>query len=93
MIIDDFNKDGNLDIFAAGNLYGTEVETVRSDAGIGLLLAGDGRGNFTVVNHEESGILLPFNVKRLKPFLYQQNKIIVVGCNNDFYQFYKLNEK
>ncbi len=92
MIIDDFNNDGNLDIFAAGNLYGTEVETVRADAGIGLLLAGDGKGNFTFVNHEESGILLPYDVKRLKPFHYQQSKIIIAGCNNDFYQFFKKNE-
>ena len=92
MIIDDFNNDGHLDILAAGNLYGAEVETVRADAGIGLLLIGNGQGDFSQLNYQESGFLLPFDVKRLKTFNYQNSKVIVAGCNNDFYQFFKLND-
>ena len=92
MIIDDFNADGNLDILGAGNLYGSEVETVRADAGIGLLLLGDGKGNFSYINFQESGYILPFDVKRLKIFYHQGSKVIVAGCNNDFYQFYKLSD-
>ncbi len=91
MVIDDFNNDGHLDILAAGNLYGTEVETVRADASIGLLLVGNGKGNFASVNYMESGFLLPYDVKRLKILIHQNNKVIVAGCNNDFYQFFKIN--
>ena len=43
MLIEDFNQDGNLDILVAGNLYTAEVETPRNDAGIGLVLLGDGK--------------------------------------------------
>jgi len=92
MLIDDFNKDGHLDILLAGNLYGTEVETVRADAGIGLLLTGNGKGNFSVVHNKESGFLLPYDVKRLKIFNYQNCGVIIAGCNNNFYQFYKLSD-
>ena len=44
--IGDFNQDNHLDMVIAGNLYVSEVETPRNDASIGLLLAGDGQGNF-----------------------------------------------
>ena len=40
MVVDDFNKDGNLDILAAGNLFVSEVETPRNDAGKGVYLLG-----------------------------------------------------
>ncbi len=91
IILDDFNGDGNTDILAAGNLYGVEPETVRADAGNGVLLAGDGKGGFTTISYNKSGFLLPCDVKRLKYFNYKNEKVIVAGCNNDFYQFFLIN--
>jgi hypothetical protein len=41
IIAKDVDKDGNLDLVMAGNLYGSEVETPRNDAGMGLFLIGD----------------------------------------------------
>jgi enediyne biosynthesis protein E4 len=52
----DFNADGNDDIFLSQNFFATDSYTTRYDAGRGLLLAGDGRGNFRGVPGEESGI-------------------------------------
>ena len=49
MIIDDFNKDGNLDILAAGNLFNMEIVTPRNDGGIGVYMEGDGKGGFKVI--------------------------------------------
>jgi hypothetical protein len=46
MIVTDVDNDGNLDIILAGNLYSAEVETPRSDSGIGLVLKGNGNGTF-----------------------------------------------
>ena len=51
----DVNKDGNLDIVAAGNNYAAEVETIRYDGGRGVVLLGDGQGNFTQLSPQESG--------------------------------------
>ena len=92
-MIDDFNNDGFVDLLAAGNLYGAEVETVRIDAGNGLLLLGNGKGKFSPIEAKESGVLLPFDVKRLKRFNYKGEKIVVAGCNNDYYQFMRINKK
>jgi hypothetical protein len=46
MIADDFDGDGNLDVLINGNDFGTEVSVGRYDALNGLLLKGDGKGNF-----------------------------------------------
>ena len=46
ILVDDFDRDGNLDALVAGNLYWSEVETPRNDAGTGLLLKGNGKGSF-----------------------------------------------
>ncbi len=52
----DFDGDGNDDIFLAQNYFSSQPETMRSDAGRGLLLLGDGKGNFRALSGEESGI-------------------------------------
>ncbi len=41
----DLDNDGVLDLVTAGNMYGTEPETARYDAGIGAILLGQGDGN------------------------------------------------
>lgn len=65
MVVADFTGDGNLDIAINGNDYGTEVSVGRYDALNGLLLQGDGKGNFTPLSILQSGIFLPGNGKAL----------------------------
>jgi hypothetical protein len=52
----DFDGDGAEDIFLAQNFFGVEETVSRYDAGLGLWLRGDGRGNFTAVSARESGV-------------------------------------
>jgi hypothetical protein len=52
----DFDGDGKEDLFMAQNFFATEPGTPRYDAGRGLLLKGDGKGGFTPVPGQESGI-------------------------------------
>jgi hypothetical protein len=52
----DFDGDGHEDIFLSQNFFGVDSETSRYDAGRGLLLLGDGTGNFKAVPGQESGI-------------------------------------
>ncbi|MBS0000465.1 MAG: VCBS repeat-containing protein, partial [Cyclobacteriaceae bacterium] len=91
MLISDFNKDGNLDLLIAGNMYGIEVKTPRNDAGIGLYLAGDGQGNFRPVNYRESGFYLPYDVKNLAGIRMDNTLLILAACNNDSLRVFKLN--
>ncbi len=90
LLIDDFNNDQHLDILVAGNLYNAEVETTRNDAGYGLLLTGDGKGAFEVVNRKESGFFVPANVKQMGMVNGKNGRLILVGCNDDFLRVFRL---
>ncbi len=83
IVIDDFNKDGHLDVLLGGNFYATEVETTRHDAGVGLLLTGDGKGNFKAISPLESGLLIPYDVKELSIIHVAKEKYILCASNND----------
>jgi enediyne biosynthesis protein E4 len=52
----DFDGDGHEDAFLAQNFFGTAPDTSRLDAGRGLLLKGNGRGDFTALTASQSGI-------------------------------------
>ena len=54
----DFTGDGHEDLFLAQNLFAVRPETLRHDAGTGLLLAGRGDGSFTALSPRRSGIRL-----------------------------------
>jgi hypothetical protein len=65
MVAGDFDGDGNLDLIASGNDYGTEPTTGRYDALNGLYLKGDGKGGFMPMTILQSGIFIPGDGKAL----------------------------
>jgi enediyne biosynthesis protein E4 len=90
MIIDDFNKDGNLDILAAGNLFNMEIVTPRNDGSVGVYLEGNGEGGFTVRPATETGFFAPGDVKSLALVKLKNNdKLVLVGNNNEKMQIFK----
>jgi hypothetical protein len=54
--IGDLDGDGVEDIFMAQNFFAVQPHVPRYDSGLGLLLKGDGKGNFTALSHQRSGI-------------------------------------
>jgi hypothetical protein len=52
----DLNGDGFEDLFLSQNFFGVPPEQARYDAGCGLLLRGDGKGGFSALSVEQSGI-------------------------------------
>lgn len=56
VVVADFNGDGKEDLFLAQNFYPTEINTMRFDAGAGLLLLGNGTGAFAAQTVKASGI-------------------------------------
>ena len=54
----DFDGDGSEDILLAQNFFATEIATPRFDAGVGLVLLGDGKGGFRALDVSESGIII-----------------------------------
>jgi hypothetical protein len=65
MVADDFDADGNLDLLINGNDFGTDVSIGRYDALNGLLLKGNGKGDFSPLSIARSGIYLPGDGKAL----------------------------
>ncbi|MDW7691126.1 VCBS repeat-containing protein [Flammeovirgaceae bacterium SG7u.111] len=89
IVAEDFNEDGNLDIIVAGNLYTSEVETPRNDGGIGCLLLGDGKGNFTPTTFPESGILIYNDTRDLKLIKGNKEWLLLAGNNQGPVQIFK----
>jgi enediyne biosynthesis protein E4 len=56
VIVADFDGDGRDDVFLSQNFFATNPEMPRNDAGRGLLLQGDGKGNLKPVPGQVSGI-------------------------------------
>ncbi len=82
MIADDFNGDGNLDIVVNTNDFGTNVSAGRSDALNGLLLEGNGKGNFTAQTILQSGIFIPGDGKALVKLRSKNNKYLLAASQN-----------
>jgi hypothetical protein len=82
MVVDDFDGDGNPDVLISGNDYGTEVGTGRYDALNGLLLRGDGAGNFSPLSILQSGICIPGNGKALVKLQGSSGKYLIAASQN-----------
>ena len=78
----DVNKDGHLDFLAVGNLFVSEIETPRSDAGNGLLMLGNGRGEFKAVSNMESGFFARGDAKKIEVIQNRGGQVLLVA-NND----------
>ncbi len=93
IIASDLDGDGNLDLLVAGNLYDTEPNTPRADAGNGLWLRGDGRGHFTPVPPTESGFLAPLNVSDMALIKTNAGMAVLVANTGDSLQVFKIRKR
>lgn len=82
MTVDDFDGDGNLDVVVNTNDYGADVTVGRSDALNGLMLKGDGKGNFIPQTILESGIFIPGNGKALIKLRGKNGKYLLAAGQN-----------
>lgn len=93
ILINDFNRDEIPDILIAGNLFDTEPNIPRADAGSGLLLTGNGNGDFTPVSGMQSGFLTPGNARNSSIINTLRGPMVAVTNNNGKLQFFRLNNK
>ncbi len=87
IVIKDFNTDGNLDVLLAGNLYVSEIETMRNDAGTGVLLYGNGKGGFSPETVVNSGFFTNKDVRKMR--IIENQNLILVANNNDKLQIFE----
>ncbi len=82
LVADDVDRDGNLDVVLVGNDYGGEVLAGRYDALNGLVLRGNGKGNFRAQSIAGSGFYVPGNAKGLVQLTDSKGAQLVVATQN-----------
>jgi len=81
----DVNADGHLDLVLAQNFFGSPPESGRMHGGLGLLLHGNGRGNFKPASPRTSGIVAAGDAKSLGiiDLNDDDHPDLLFGMNND----------
>jgi hypothetical protein len=82
----DYDKDGNMDLLLCGNINQARLRFGKSDANYGVLLKGDGKGNFQYINQVESGFRIRGDVRSVITI----NNDILFGINQKTIEAYKL---
>lgn len=82
--ITDYNQDGNLDVLMVGNDYGNETFVGRLDASNGVVLQGDGNGNFISIPTYKSGFKASGDAKAIAKVKNKNGEeIFIVTQNGD----------
>ncbi|MBX2871768.1 MAG: VCBS repeat-containing protein [Saprospiraceae bacterium] len=90
MVLHDFDGDQIDDLLLAGNNHMAEVETTRSDAGIGALLKGEKEGQFHLMSHLETGFFADKDVRHLLLVRAADKHFVWVINNNERHDIYAL---
>jgi hypothetical protein len=91
ILVKDINKDGHEDLILVGNLYGTEVETIRYDSGTGYVMLSDRQGNFNPIPNTESGFFSSGDTRNMSVIrLANKEQYLLVSNNNGELDVYRL---
>jgi enediyne biosynthesis protein E4 len=82
-LADDYDKDGNIDIFAAGNFWDIKPDIGRLDGNATCFLHGDGKGGFSFVSNIKSGLNIKGQVRDAAAITIANKKMIILARNND----------
>ncbi|WP_103863523.1 VCBS repeat-containing protein [Aquimarina sp. I32.4] len=91
ILYEDFDNDKIKDLLMAGNNYHAEVETTRSDAGIGIYLKGKENKMFQPQKNNEIGFYADKDVRNMVVLDAAKKKVVIVVNNNDTPQLYTVN--
>ena len=78
------NNDGKKDLILGGNLSNARIKFGKYDASNGTVLLGDGKGNFSYVSSNKTGLNLKGDVRSMEII----GKKLVVGVNNEKVRVY-----
>ena len=81
-------------MLVAGNLYASEVETPRADAGIGLFLKGGNNGETEIQTAGQTGFMADGDVKKLGLIkLGNHRHGVLVARNNGALTLFQVNRE
>jgi len=87
--IEDVDQDKKLDILLGGNLSAVKPEVGKYDALHGLVLKGDGNGNFSVLTSRQSGIKVLGETRSIHSIKTKRGQMVLFVRNNDSIKFFK----
>ena len=82
IVATDVNKDNKKDLLLLGNNTWTRIKFGRYSANHGVLLTGDGKGNFTYVAQPQSGLNIRGNVRSVSAINTKNGAAYIAGVNN-----------
>ncbi|PZX50543.1 VCBS repeat-containing protein [Algoriphagus chordae] len=77
----DLNKDGNMDLILGGNQTNTRIRIGIMNAGLGIVLLGDGKGDFRPLSPSESGLAIKGDIKSILPIHTKSGIQLLFGIN------------
>ncbi|WP_277476464.1 VCBS repeat-containing protein [Catalinimonas alkaloidigena] len=83
----DYNQDGNKDLLLSGNISQARLRFGKCDANYGILLEGDGKGNFAYIPQQHSGLEVWGDVRSV----IEVNNTLLFGINQAEIKAYKIN--
>jgi hypothetical protein len=86
---EDFDNDGNLDVAMGGNFYTISTYQGRYDASDGLILKGNGKGQFSSSLTTSNGFLLKGEVRGIKAINTQNGKLYLVSRTGQKLQIFQ----
>jgi hypothetical protein len=81
-LIEDFDADGNLDVLMVGNDFGVEVSVGRMDAFNGLMMKGDGNGNFKPQTLPQTAFCVSGDAKSLVRVTNSMGNPLIMASQN-----------
>ena len=82
MLAMDINEDNFLDVILVGNDFGGELFAGKYDGLNGLVLYGDGKGNFNAENYAKNGFLVDGDARGLVYFLNKNGQLQILASQN-----------
>jgi hypothetical protein len=82
IVTTDVNHDGKKDIMLTGNNTWTKIKFGRYSSNHGVVLLGNGKGDFTYATQTESGLNISGNVRSLKLIKTGRFQSIIFGIND-----------
>ena len=89
----DVNSDGKIDLVMGGNEFGFQPQLGRLDASSGDVLINDGKGNFSILQQNQSGIDLHSQVRDIAIVKRNGSLNLLFLQNNEFPMLYEAKKK
>jgi hypothetical protein len=89
----DINNDSHLDIITGGNFTRSRVNTGPCDANHGIVFLGNGKGSFSTLDPEMSGLKIRGDVRDIRITNINDKDYMFVGRNGDSLKVYIINRR